>query len=155
MFNIIVDTREQTPWTFSSASVGEIKHQKLDTGDYSIEGLEDVLCIERKKSVAEIAGNVTDKRFTRELERMAKFRFKFLILEFDYYSIDIFPQGSGIPKPQQAKIKISGSYIMKVLSEIQTKYDIHVVTCMNDKYAEHVAINIMKRVSEIIENERK
>lgn len=155
MFNVIVDTREQTPWTFTgSSSIAEIKHQKLDTGDYSIEGLEDILCIERKKSVSELAGNVTDKRFIRELERMAKFRFKFLILEFDYYAIDIFPQGSTIPKSLQSKIKISGAYIMKILSEIQIKYGIHVITCMNSNYAEHVASNIMKRVIEVIDSER-
>lgn len=154
MFNVIVDTREQQPWNFTSSSINEIKRQKLDTGDYSIEGMEDILCIERKQSVSELAGNITDKRFIRELERMAKFRFKFLILEFDYYSIDIFPQGSTIPEKFRKNIRVSGNYIMKMLSEIQVKYGVHVVTCMNSNYASHVASNIMKQVIEIVHNEQ-
>jgi len=51
-FTIIVDTREQTPWTFDNYVVAS---QKLDTGDYSIQGLEHIFTIERKKSVSEIA----------------------------------------------------------------------------------------------------
>ena len=56
---IIVDTREQQPWSFD---FNEIAVAKLDTGDYSVAGLEEILCIERKKSVSEIANNIVDKR---------------------------------------------------------------------------------------------
>lgn len=55
---ILVDTREQTPWEFSHYSTAK---QKLDTGDYTVSGLEDKLAIERKKSVGEIANNITEK----------------------------------------------------------------------------------------------
>ena len=44
---IIVDTREQQPWDFE---FHETAKAKLDTGDYSVEGLENILCIERKKA---------------------------------------------------------------------------------------------------------
>ena len=47
-FNIIVDTREQKPWDFNDNF--NTTKAKLDTGDYSIEGLEHILCIERKCS---------------------------------------------------------------------------------------------------------
>ena len=45
-FTIIIDTREQKPWTFTDHLTS---HAKLDTGDYAIKGLEHELCIERKK----------------------------------------------------------------------------------------------------------
>jgi len=143
--NIIIDTREQTPWTFARGSA-ETTFRKLDTGDYSIDGLEDLLCIERKKSVAEIANNITDGRFKRELERMSEFKYKFLILEFDLRHVDDFPEGSGIPKHLKNKVRVKGPFIIKCLTELSLKYDIHVLYCTNAAYAEHVAYSIMKEV---------
>ena len=64
---IIVDTREQQPWSFD---FNEIAVAKLDTGDYSVAGLEEVLCIERKKSVSEIANNIVEKRYKDWTKRM-------------------------------------------------------------------------------------
>jgi hypothetical protein len=151
MFDIIVDTKEQQPWTFENINgdiIDNIIHHNLDTGDYTIAGFEETLCIERKKSVAELAKNITEARFERELERMYEFRHKFLILEFGYYNIDTYPIGSSVPKYLQSKIKITGSYILKKLSEIAIKYDIHVIPCDNRTYAEIVAVNLMKRIYE-------
>lgn len=47
-FTIIIDTREQQPWEFEHYSTAS---RKLDTGDYSIEGLENLFTIERKKAL--------------------------------------------------------------------------------------------------------
>lgn len=149
MFNVIIDTREQQPWEFTSSSIDSTIRQKLDTGDYSIAGLENVLCIERKKSVSEIATNITTDRFKNELERMAQFKYKFLILEFNYSDIDLYPEYSGLPKATIAKIRVRGPFIMKFLSEIQVKYNIHVLCCQNPRYAQYVATNIMKQVYSI------
>ena len=69
-FTIIQDTREKKPWTFSATgSVRDVKVVKLDTGDYSIEGMEDSFMIERKSSVDELFMNlgVQWKRFEREM----------------------------------------------------------------------------------------
>jgi ERCC4-type nuclease len=149
MFDVIVDTREQTPWTFASSTViDNIVHRKLDTGDYSVVGFEDVLCIERKKSVAEIATNITEDRFKRAMERMAQFKYKFLLLEFSYYQIDQYPEGSNIPKWKQSKTVVTGAFIMRRLVEIQVQHDIHVIACGNAQYAEYMAEKIMKRVYE-------
>lgn len=151
MFDIIVDTREQQPWTFANVNgdiIDKIIYHKLDTGDYTIAGFEETLCIERKKSVAELANNITDSRFDHELSRMYEFRHKFLLLEFDYYNIDTYPIGSDIPKRLHKDIKITGPYILKKLSEIAIQYDIHVIPCGNTSYAEMVAISLMKRIYE-------
>ena len=149
MFEVRIDSREQQPWSFASSTIiDNVIHKKLDTGDYSMAGFEDVLCIERKKSVAELATNITDDRFKRELERMAQFKYKFLLLEFNYYQIDQYPEGSDIPKRLQGKIKVTGSFIIKCLTEIQIKHDIHIMACGNAQYAEYIAEKIMKRVYE-------
>jgi len=143
--NIIIDTREKYPWKFERASA-ELTYRKLDTGDYAIDGLEDRLCIERKRSVAELANNITDSRFKRELERMAEFPYKFLVLEFDYRHIDDFPEGSDIPKHLKKRVRVKGPFIIKCLTRMMTKYGIHVLPCSNTAYAEHVAYSIMKEI---------
>lgn len=148
--NIIIDTREKkNPWQFDKTSA-TISFRKLDTGDYSIDGMEDILCIERKASVAELAQNITDKRFARELERMVNFKYKFLILEFDYRHIDVFPEGGSLPPNVKSKIRVKGPYIIKCLSRIMTKYNINVIPCSNAIYAEHIAYSIMKEIYESV-----
>ena len=79
-FRIIVDTREQQPWSFEDYSTSIAK---LDTGDYSIEGLEEIICIERKKSVSEVANNITESRFKDVINRLKEIKYPFVLLEFD------------------------------------------------------------------------
>lgn len=76
-FTVLVDSREQAPWTFQGIVIERrlwsvrTRRATLATGDYTIEGCEDRLCIERK-SAADLVGSVTvgNARFRREHERM-------------------------------------------------------------------------------------
>lgn len=79
---VIADTREQTPWTFECAPSFKVVRRKLDTGDYSIDGLEHRVCIERK-SIDDWIGTVLRdrQRFYRELDRMRAFDFRCVIIE--------------------------------------------------------------------------
>jgi len=78
---VVVDTREQSPWTFEGQSIETVR-SKLDTGDYSVEGLTNRVTIERK-SLADWTGTVLRDRarFYRELERMRAFDFRCVIIE--------------------------------------------------------------------------
>ena len=87
-FTIIVDTREQKPWSFSHHVTA---NHKLDTGDYSIEGLEHILSIERKRNVAEFANNITERRFKDVIDRLSKIPHSFILFEFDFDKIMSFP----------------------------------------------------------------
>ena len=146
--NIIVDSREKTPWTFSDHNIIDlIIVQKLDTGDYAIQGLEDLLCIERKKSVTELAHNVIEKRFEREVERMMEYTHRFLLLEFDVEEVKNYPYGSDIPRHIQKKIKITGNFILSYLSNLQINNNIHVVFCSNEDGAQTIAVNLIKKVA--------
>ena len=144
-FNIIVDTREQLPWDFEGHSTSS---RKLDTGDYSIEGLEEVFCIERKRSVAEIANNISEKRFVDVLDRMSKFPHKFMLLEFTFNNVLDYPVGSTVPKKIWGSLKINSKYILKYLTNISVKYNIHTIYCGNKDNAETMALSIMKRIYE-------
>ena len=144
-FTIIVDTREQKPWLFEDHIVA---NKKLDTGDYSLEGFEHLFTIERKRSVSEIAGNISERRFDNELDRMRDFKHKFILLEFNLSDVLSYPVGSTVPKKLWDNLKITGKYILKYLTDISMKYDIHIIYCGSTSNAEEMALSIMKRIVE-------
>lgn len=145
-FKIIIDTREQQPWEFDNCVTA---CRKLDTGDYSIEGYEDILCIERKKSVSEVANNITEKRFKDVIDRMKVYKYSFLMLEFDLEDILSYPIGSNVPKHMWNKIKISPGFILKHLLELQLHHNIKVLFCGGPTNATKMATALMKKVFEI------
>lgn len=140
---IIIDTREQKPWSFEEHATA---HRKLDTGDYSVEGLEHLLAIERKRNVAEIANNITESRFKDVIQRLKTFKYSFVLLEFDLNNVLEYPIGSTIPKRLWSKIRISPQYILKHLTDLQVDHGIHVLFCGSSSNAEKIALSIMRRV---------
>lgn len=140
---IIIDTREQKPWSFEEHATA---HRKLDTGDYSIEGLEHILAIERKRNVAEIANNITESRFKDVVDRLKTFKYAFILLEFDLNNVLEYPVGSTIPKRLWSKIRISPQYILKNIIDLQVDHGIHVLFCGSSSNAEKTALSIMRRV---------
>jgi ERCC4-type nuclease len=144
-FTIIVDTREQIPWEFELHNIAK---QKLDTGDYSILGFENIIAIERKKSVSELATNLSESRFNDVLERLSKIKHPYLVFEFSLEEVYNFPVGSDIPKRLWDKLRISGNYIIKRLIEIQLKYNIQVIFCDDPSNAEKFCVSLMKRIYE-------
>lgn len=88
---IIVDTREQAPFTFLGIDAwDEIPtiHRALKTGDYSLEGYEDQIAIERK-TIADFYGSIGHgrERFEREMERMSRLRFAAVVIEGTWQDI--------------------------------------------------------------------
>ena len=161
-YTVIKDTREQDGYTFErfNSRYHECKGmvvRKLDTGDYSIEGLEDKVCIERKARVSELAINLgkDKRRFMNEIERMKDFPFKFLILEFSLEDVMDFPERSDIPEEKWDSIVITNKYMLKMLIEFQMYDDIHVIFCGNRKNAKLVVSSILKRVNEFYSIGRK
>lgn len=145
-FSIIVDTREQKPWSFAGCNT---INRKLDTGDYSIDGLEDILCIERKNSVSEIANNISETRFKAEIIRMQEYLYKYILLEFSLQDVLNYPVGSTVPRHMWSRIKIKPAFILKYITEMQIKHNIHVLFCDNPSAANEIAFSICKRVNEI------
>ena len=147
MFIIIRDTRERVGyWEFSEAVCDGLIERTLKTGDYSIDGMEDKICIERKKSVSELALNVTSDAFQREIIRIEQYPHRFLILEFGIDDIKQYPIGSNIPKKAWDKVKVKGRYILKVLSDIQVNRGIHVIYAGSKNNAIQIAATLMHRV---------
>jgi len=151
-FHIIRDTREKDGhgwWFDENAYCSGTSKAKVEIGDYAIEGLEHVLCIERKESAAEFAGNCAEKRFLKELKRMGTFPFAFLIFEFSWLDIERYPSGSAVPQEVWDKIKIKGKYMNRVVSSARLENGIHVIACGNKARAEETAFYIMRKVYEL------
>jgi ERCC4-type nuclease len=82
-FTVLIDSRENAPYGFQGLRADakdhhreliiETKWQGLPTGDYSIDGFADCLCVERK-SAADLYSTLGSgrARFEREHERMAE-----------------------------------------------------------------------------------
>jgi len=151
-FTIIRDTREKKGhgwWFDEDAYCIGTEAIKLDIGDYSIKDKEHVLCIERKESVTELAGNCGEKRFLEQLKKMSSFPYAFLLLEFTWDSIYNYPIGTNIPLDKINKVKIKGEYIMRVLTSAQIEHSIHVIACGNQMRAEQIAFRIMRHVNDL------
>ena len=150
-FTVIRDTREKEDqgWWFAETNycTGTLQ-EKLDTGDYSLQGYEDKLCIERKGSISEFANNLVEKRFTDVLDRMKGFPHKYIILEFDLENILCFPEKSGIPKYRWKTLKVTPNFLLKRVADIQVKYNIPIIFCGNKDGAQAMVLSIFKRVIE-------
>lgn len=120
--------------------------EKIETGDYTIVGLEDKVCIERKNSTAELSKNISEDRFYREMERMALIPHSFIICEFTLEDILNFPINSGIPQKRWKWLKITSKILLKRITEIQIKYGIKVIFCGNKENAWQMVNSIFKRV---------
>ncbi len=148
-FTVIVDTREKQPWELNSARVLGREFRKLDTGDYTVEGLEDKLCIDRKANVNEIAGNITQVRFKKELVRIKEFPHAFLILEASAQDVLDYPHSSNLPPKILKKIKINGNFLMRCLNRMQIKYNFNIIYAGNRENAQRIAVNLMEDVLEL------
>ena len=81
MFRIVTDTREQENYTFSVPSI----RKKIDAGDYSVEGLEDRVAVERKSLVDFVTTVIRGrKRFHRELQKLAAFDSACVVVECNF-----------------------------------------------------------------------
>lgn len=80
---IIIDNREQRGWDFPLS-----KRACLRAGDYSLEGLEDQIAIERK-SIDDYVGTIlrSHVRFSKELEKLKTYRFAAVVVECSFSDI--------------------------------------------------------------------
>lgn len=178
-YTVIKDTREQDGWFFTSYDRCEgMEVNTLHTGDYTLKGFEDVVCVERKASVSEIATNLGKKKkaFYNEMERMRDFNFRYLLLEFSALDVIDYPLsllGEGdrelyrlyksgeieLPNFKRFKIveqtKISGKYLIKSLMELSIRYDINVMFCGNKNGAFLICNSLFKRLNELFHKRDK
>ena len=82
---VLVDTREKEPLPLYANHpnwIGEERRKALKTGDYTVEGMEALLCLERKSLADLVACTVTyRRRFLASCSRLARFPWKAILIE--------------------------------------------------------------------------
>jgi hypothetical protein len=148
-FVVIQDTREKNGWNFDiyDSCIGTLT-KGLKTGDYTIEGREDFLIIERKATTAELALNLGKKRvqFEAELERMLAFRHAYIVCEFSESRLMQFPKGSTIPRRRWRYLRMNGKFMRRKLHEYEEKYGVEIIFCEDRHSAEEKAIEIFEDI---------
>lgn len=144
-YKVIVDTREKHPWEFPVTDFckGSVV-KKLPTGDYTLVGLEDKFVIEKKASTAEISMNIFETRFEKELKRLDEFEHPYMIFEFDYNDIKIFPINSGLPKYLWHKLKMTSDILEKTIARYQVQYRTKILFA--GRHGRDAALTLFKQV---------
>jgi ERCC4-type nuclease len=121
---IVIDSREQTPLTFSrfKATAGT-----LVTGDYSISGLENLFSVERK-SISDLVGccmGDSRERFERELHRLRGFTFKRLLIVGERADIE----------ERRYHSNVEPKSVLGSVAAWEIRYDVPVVWCPSPEIA--------------------
>lgn len=97
-FTVIRDTREQAPWHFQDIpatkeqgggiNLIDIIDRAMLTGDYSIQGLEDQVSVERK-SIPDLLNCIVGdrKRFRKQLDRLNAVESGHVVVEGDWLAV--------------------------------------------------------------------
>ena len=136
---IIIDSREKDPFRFrASASLEKAEVAKLDAGDYAIKGMEDLITIERKQSVTELAGNFgrNRDRFEREMDRMQSIKFKYVVVEDHWSSLN----GKLVKYS-----KMSAKAVFESITTFALKYGVHFIFAGNKKQAQAITRSLLIR----------
>ena len=144
-FTIIIDVQEKTPFLFQDERlIGQkvlTKRAHLTTGDYSIEGFEDKICIERK-SLPDLFGSCGGKkgerrrRFKNEFERMSALEYAALVIEADWDTIY---------KRPPARSRMSPKQILRTINAWHMRYNVHVWPCPGRRFAEKATFLLLNR----------
>lgn len=144
-YEVLIDTREKNPWDFPTNDFCKgFFFRKLDTGDYTLKGLEDKFVIEKKASTAEIAMNIFETRFEKELKRLDEFEHPYMIFEFDYNDIKLFPINSGLPKYLWHKLKMTSDIMEKTIARYQVQYRTKIIFA--GKHGRDAATTLFKQI---------
>lgn len=126
---IITDTREQNPYLFSNIDPKpNVIHKGLPTGDYTLQGYESQIIIERK-SKGDLFGSFGQgrDRLRREFARLSEFDYAALVIECSLS--DIFVK----PPPYT---KMNPKSIFRTLLSWSVRYNVHAWTPPDRVFAE-------------------
>lgn len=147
-FTVIIDNNEQHPFQFRNFKADAHKKfrplvvptvtRSLDTGDYSIEGLEHLVTVERK-SLEDLYGTLGQHRdrFERELVRMSEMDFAAVVIEASWNRI--------LQKPPEHSSLLPKTVFRSVLAWQQRFPNVHWWDCETRWFAEQTTYRILER----------
>jgi len=139
---IIIDTREQRPWSFSP-DVAKCRVETLKTGDYAIVG-DDGFAIERK-SLDDFLATISSgwERFLREIDRMKEFAAKVIIVEGDFVQFVFRFEEGVLLAPDHCHPNLTPQFVMKRVAQLSLM-GVSVLFAKNSELAAVMAFAILK-----------
>lgn len=139
---VIVDTREQRPLSFERFKnwIGAERVGTLKTGDYSVEGMEGLLTLERK-SLSDLISTLMHgrSRFINECERMTEFKYRAILVEASYENVKSKYDHLGFTQAHP-------NGIVGSLDAIECRFSIPIIyTSMNKDLAEEKAASWLSK----------
>lgn len=130
MPTVVIDSREQKPYQFSGTSI----IAALPTGDYSLQGMESMVAVERKE-LSDFIGCVTHdrERFTKELDRAATFRRFWIIIEG---SLDQIERG-------EYRSKVNPNSVLGTIAAWENRYNVRFVFAGNRQTGNRTAERLL------------
>lgn len=144
---VLRDGREKTGYGWLFEKTNECLGTELSplkTGDYTLKGLETSFCIERKATTSELANNIYEKRFEKELERLEEFKYPFMIFEFTWQDVLVFPVNSGIPRHLFHKVQTKSEFIQLTIARYMVQYKTKIIFA--GSHGKEIAELLFKRV---------
>ncbi len=139
---ILIDTREKLPYRFQTSS----ETGTIPVGDYSIQGLEDYIAIERKELNDLIGCLSKDRsRFEREL-----FKAKAL----DYFALVIEASLSDIIN-HNYRSQMEPKAVVQSLLAFSVRYRLPIFFCENREYGARVTGSLLLKYSREIERKHQ
>ena len=122
---VLVDTREREPFPLHENHpnwIGGERRVALKTGDYTVEGMESLLCLERKSLADLVACTVTyRRRFLAVCGRLARFQWKAILVEATFEDIKGGFEAFDIPSD------VHPNAVCGMLDAIEAKFGIPVI----------------------------
>lgn len=124
-FTIVFDDREHKPWLFLKQRWPMVR-KRLKVGDYSIEGFEDKIAIEKKSGLAELLSDLTAKnrsRFERFLKKLSKVPIRAIIVDDEISNL----QRAVALLRKKSKTQLTEQTVYYWLAVIICKYNIPII----------------------------
>lgn len=128
---ILVDSREGKPYKFANSRKAALK-----TGDYSLEGFEQNVIVERKTK-SDIYGSIGQHRtrFEREFKRMAKYDYAAVVIEASLHDLLIRP----------CFTKMNPKSVINTLVSWSVKYGVHIYFAQYRRHARALTYRILEK----------
>jgi len=126
MPTVLYDKREKHRWVLPY----KMEKAHLKTGDYTFEGYEDIVAIEKKSGLVELLNDLANgyrPTFERFLKRLSKYPVKVIIVEDTLSELSISRALMFIKKKSGGKARLTAKTIYYWVAEIACKYGIPVV----------------------------
>ena len=133
---ILYDSREQAPYLFQRYEGVSVKPATLQTADYSLQGLQDRIGIERK-SLDDLTGTLTKgrERFSRECERGRGLEYFALIIEASMEDV----------RTHNYRSQMTPQSLLQTLAAYSVRFGLHVHWCGCREGGEYMTYSLLSK----------